>query len=165
MASELQDISATREALRRTISTCSTRMKEREREIRRFRGATRETGKHLAAAMHGAEQAMEQVKEDHQRAATETGELGELQRQRRKHMDSLAAQRAATNALQDEVERLRTAAKPAPRLPAEDEHATMKAWFLMPAARVVHSSTSTKPSIAVGNGIHASTRTPASGVT
>ena len=107
MANQLQQITQAREELRRTIATCSTRMQVRENKIRGFRESTLQSNEHLAAAIQDAEQAMDQVKADHNRAAADSGDGAVLQRRRRSHMDSLAAQKAATVALQNEVAKLR----------------------------------------------------------
>ena len=102
----MQAIAQAREEHRRTVTTISTRMREREARITHFRQATEERGESLSAAIIEAEEAMEQVKRDHHRAAQETGEVATLQRRHREHTDSLAAQKAATAALEKEVARL-----------------------------------------------------------
>lgn len=103
---DMQAIAQAREEHRRTVTTISTRMREREARITHFRQATEERGESLSAAIIEAEEAMEQVKRDHHRAAQETGEVATLQRRHREHTDSLAAQKAATAALEKEVARL-----------------------------------------------------------
>ena len=110
MADAIHQIHQTREGLRRTITRCTTRLQEQDQQVRGFHTTAVARSSSLAMAIKEAEQALEQLKEDHDRAAANSSVSSVDQRRLASRAESVKAQAEATAALRAEVDALKNRA-------------------------------------------------------
>ena len=110
----------------------------------------------LVIAIKEAEQALEQLKHDHDRAASDASASSAEQRRLALRVESAKAQAEATAALRAQVsEKKKRAGRGDEGTVLEDAGPEMQDWFLMPAARVGQVDASQYPLLAAAS---ASTR-------